>query len=250
MAETNSPAPGAGGYGSGSEGSTSATHRGGNGGSQESGFIGRVRERAAAQLETQKERATDGLGSAARAVRQSTQQLREQHHETVATYVEQAADQIERLAQRLREKDVRGLVDDAQGLARRQPALFVGSAFVVGLVGSRFLKSSAHDEHDAGEYGRPRGYGAPGSARALPSSRSDWRRPGAGELRGTTPGTTAFGTATEDASRGGSGTRGAGGISPERSAPSSTGGSASSPKGSSPKETSRSRRGGPETERF
>lgn len=114
-----------------------------------SGIVNKVRERATAELSSQKDRAFDGLGSVAQAVRQSTQQLRDQQHETIAGYVEQAADQIDRFARQLREKDVTELLDDAQRLARRQPAVFVGSAFALGLVGARFLKSSTrhHDDY-------------------------------------------------------------------------------------------------------
>jgi hypothetical protein len=46
----------------------------------------------------------------------------------------------------LRNKDVGELFQDAQRLARRQPVAFVGAAFVLGLVGARFLKSSSRDE--------------------------------------------------------------------------------------------------------
>jgi len=110
--------------------------------------IGRMRESAAAQLSTQKSKATEGLGSVAKAVRQSTQQLRDQQHDTLAGYVESAADQIERFSERVREKDVTELLDDAQRLARRQPAVFIGSAFMVGLLGVRFLKSSTRGGRD------------------------------------------------------------------------------------------------------
>ena len=110
---------------------------------QPTGIMGRVRNSANAQLSQQKDRATDGLGSVAQAVRQSTQQLREQQHDTIAQYVEQAADQLEKLSARLKEKNVNELVGDAQRFARQRPALFIGSAFAIGLIGSRFFKSSA-----------------------------------------------------------------------------------------------------------
>ena len=126
------------------------------------GMVDRMKDRAAAQINSQKDRATDGLGTVAQAVRQSTQQLRDQHHETVASYVEQAADQIERLSQRLRQKDIGSLLDDAQQLARRQPALFIGSAFALGVICARFLKSSPPPEQRYGAYGAGAG-GASGS---------------------------------------------------------------------------------------
>jgi hypothetical protein len=111
-------------------------------GSNSSGIVGTVRERATAQLNTQKDRATDGLGTIAQAVRQTTGKLREDQQDMVAQYVEKAADQIERLSNNLREKDVSELLADAQRLARRQPALFIGGSFAAGLLAARFLKSS------------------------------------------------------------------------------------------------------------
>jgi ElaB/YqjD/DUF883 family membrane-anchored ribosome-binding protein len=111
-----------------------------------SGIMDRVRERATAQLSTQKDRATDGLGSVAQAVRQSTQHLRENKQDAIANYVEKAADQIDRFSTQLRNRDVGELVNEVQRFARRQPALFVGSAFAVGVIGARFLKSSSDNQ--------------------------------------------------------------------------------------------------------
>lgn len=128
--------------GSSSGATQSATNTTGSGNT----IVGRVRDQATAQLNTQKNKATDGLGSVAHAVRDTTQRLRQENHDTVARYVEQAADQIERFSTRLKDRDVGELVNDAQRLARRQPALFVGGAFAVGLLGARFLKSSAQDD--------------------------------------------------------------------------------------------------------
>jgi hypothetical protein len=119
-----------------------------------SGIVAQVKERATAQLRTQKDRATDGLGSIAQAVRQTTGKLREDQQDIVAQYVEKAADQIERLSNGLRDKDVNELLEDAQRFARRQPALFIGGSFAVGLIAARFLKSSS-DARTANEYRAP-----------------------------------------------------------------------------------------------
>jgi len=117
-------------------------------GTKTNGIVDKVRDTAAAQLTNQKNRATDGLGSVVQAVRQSTQQLRDQDHDVIARYVEQAADQIERVSQQIRNKEVGELMSDVQRLARRQPALFIGGAFALGLIGARFFKSSARDQFD------------------------------------------------------------------------------------------------------
>ncbi|CAN5863829.1 hypothetical protein BH18ACI5_BH18ACI5_28520 [soil metagenome] len=115
----------------------------GNNQSGTAGIAGRVREQAAAQLSKQKDRATEGLGSVADAMRGTTEQLRNNQHDKVAQFAEQAAQQIDRLSERLRNKDVTELLDDAQQLARRKPAMFIGGAFALGLLGARFMKSSA-----------------------------------------------------------------------------------------------------------
>lgn len=118
---------------------------------QSPGLMDRLRDGAASQLGTQKNRATDGVTSVAQAVRQSTQQLRDNRHETIAQYVDQAVDGVERFANRLKEKDVNELVREAQQFARRNPAVFVGTAFGIGVVAARFLKSS--NRGTSGEYG-------------------------------------------------------------------------------------------------
>jgi hypothetical protein len=114
----------------------------GNNGQAGAGLLDKVKQGATAQLSTQKDRATEGIGSVVDAVRQSTQHLRENQHDTIAQYVDQAAGQLERWANQLKEKNVGDLLQEAQQLARRRPAVFIGSAFAVGLLGARFLKSS------------------------------------------------------------------------------------------------------------
>jgi hypothetical protein len=112
------------------------------------GIMDKVRQGATTQLGTQKDKATDGMGTVAEAVRQTSQQLRSQQHDTIANYIDQAAQQLEQFSTRLREKDVGELMRDAQQFARRRPAVFVTSAFALGLLGARFLKSSRDGEYE------------------------------------------------------------------------------------------------------
>lgn len=134
------------------EHSTSTT--GGAGTSR--GVMDRVRETASTQITNQKNRATDGLGSFAQAVRKTSQPLRENQQATIAEYVDKAADQIERFSTRLRERDVKEIVDDVQQFARRQPAVFIGTALAIGVLAARFLKSSSDRDY------RPRPYAGGG----------------------------------------------------------------------------------------
>jgi len=114
----------------------------GNQGGRSTGMGDRIRHTAAAQLTTQKMRATEALGSVAAAIRQSSQPLRDNNQAMLADYAGKAADQLEHVSTRLGERDLTELLDDAKRFARRQPALFVGAAFAAGVLAARFLKSS------------------------------------------------------------------------------------------------------------
>jgi hypothetical protein len=52
------------------------------------------------------------------------------------------ATHVEGVSSYLHAKQFGDVVGDLESFARREPILFAGSAFVVGLLGGRFLKSS------------------------------------------------------------------------------------------------------------
>ena len=132
-----------------------------------------VRDQASSQLENQKERATRGLGNVAQAVRHTTDRMREAGHEGFASYVQQAADQLDGFARGLQNKSLDEVVKDVQLFARRHPALFIGGAFGLGLLGGRFLKSSRDKVRVADRYGSEwSDYGT-----TTPSSRSERQMP-------------------------------------------------------------------------
>ena len=114
--------------------------------------VGQVQQQATARLSGQVGRAAEGLSSLSQAMRSTGGQLREQDQATGAAYAEWLAGQAERAAGYLQGKDLDRLVEDVEGFARRQPALFVGGAFAVGLLAARFLKSSG--QSGSGRTGR------------------------------------------------------------------------------------------------
>lgn len=116
-----------------------------------SNVAGRAGEEVTTRLESGKGRAAEGIGSLAQALRQTSQQLRDQNQTGVTQYLDMAADQVEQFSGYLQSRDVGQIIDQVEDIARRQPALFLGAAFALGVVGARFLKSSS-----------PRGAGASG----------------------------------------------------------------------------------------
>jgi hypothetical protein len=114
--------------------------------------VDQARQQVASRVAGQKDRAAEGLNSVAQALRQTGEQLREQDQQNVTAYIDRAASQVERISTYLQDNDLGQLVDDVERFARRQPALFLGGAFVLGLLGARFLKSSRPYTEPSGAY--------------------------------------------------------------------------------------------------
>lgn len=113
---------------------------------------GQAKEQVTSRLSGQKDQAAQSLGGVAHALRLTGQQLREQDQVGVTTYIDRVASQVEQFSNYIEHHDVGELVGDVERFARRQPALFLGGAFVLGLLGARFLKSSAPQRYQPGSY--------------------------------------------------------------------------------------------------
>jgi hypothetical protein len=123
-------------------------------------LAGKARQQASTQISGQKERATEGLSGISSALHQTSQNLRGSNQDVIADYIDDAAGYVDEFTDYLRQRSVGDLLDEAQRLARREPALFIGGAFVLGLLGARFLKSSSpssgyygQDSYRSGYYG-------------------------------------------------------------------------------------------------
>ena len=101
------------------------------------------RQKAAGQLATRKEQAAGQIEGISRALRQTSEQLREQDQGSIGKYAEQGADQADRLANFLHEKEGDELIGEIEDFARNRTAVFLGGAFVLGVAAARFIKSSS-----------------------------------------------------------------------------------------------------------
>lgn len=156
------------------------------------GVMDQVKQQASTRVNEQKARAAEGLGSVASAIRQASEQLRSEN-KTLAEYSDKAVDQIQLFADRIRDKEPAEMLRDLERFARRNPAAFVGSAFLLGLGLARFLKSTnsedrsvTHRDSDFGGVGMPRG-GASGTDFSRPD---DFTGNPGGLSTGSMPGVT------------------------------------------------------------
>lgn len=109
-----------------------------------------AQEQAKTAITERKDMAATRLTSVAEALRQTGTQLRGQEEDWMARYSNQAADQVENFAGYLENHNVEDLVREAEDFARRQPELFLGGAFTLGLLVARFFKSSR--QHNGSRY--------------------------------------------------------------------------------------------------
>lgn len=114
-----------------------------------------VTEKAAGKLDEQRSTLSGGLSAVADSVRQVSTNLGSSKTdsglaEAAAKYTDSAARKIEDVAGYFENKDVRAMARDVESFARRNPAIFIGAAFGLGLLVARFLKSTTPDRYDAG----------------------------------------------------------------------------------------------------
>jgi len=92
---------------------------------------------------------------------------------TISNFADTAAEQADRLAAYLRETDARQMLNAVEDAARRQPLLFLGGAFVLGVAAARLLKAGAPQRQRTG-YGAYSATG-PGGRNGLEDHPSEGR---------------------------------------------------------------------------
>jgi hypothetical protein len=113
----------------------------------------KVKEQASSQISSQKDRAAEGLGNVADAIRQTGEQLRKNEQAApVAQYTDQLAQGVEMVSNYLRSRSIPDIFNEVERFARREPALFLGGALTLGLLGGRFLRSSSTSSNQSQTY--------------------------------------------------------------------------------------------------
>ncbi len=168
-------------------------------------LLSQVRGQAASQVDQQRQTLASGIQAVAQAFQTMGQELRQKESGPIGDYAAQIGEaiggQVEQVATFLRERDLNQLLSDTESFARRSPAVFLGSAFVLGVAASRFLKSSRSSSSTAGGVVSGSGPTTPGAQLALPpastpSSTTSVSTPSATARPTPTPSTTAPVTTT------------------------------------------------------
>jgi hypothetical protein len=97
---------------------------------------------ARSRLDEGRRSAAATLSSVATSLMQSGSQLRSDREMLAGEYIEKAAHGLDRAAQYVQNADLGALAGDVEAFARRRPAVFIGSAFALGLLAGRLLRSA------------------------------------------------------------------------------------------------------------
>lgn len=101
---------------------------------------------ASSKIDEQKSSLASGLADVAESIRQIGESFGDGKQPTgvaklTSNYGNTLADKVEQYSNYLDKKDLGEMMNDVEGFAHRNPALFLGAAFALGVVAARFLKS-------------------------------------------------------------------------------------------------------------
>lgn len=157
-----------------------------------------------------KDRAAEQVSNFAGSLRDAARKLEEGDGGATALgrYATTAADQVERVSQYLRDRDLNSFVRDAETFARRHPDVFLGGTFIAGLILARFFKAS--DRRNEGDYNetawQSAGYATAGTTGSYGAYDAQDRGTYGGSSYGNTAyGNTSYGNTYNSPTYGGSG---------------------------------------------
>ena len=145
-------------------------------GQQVGDSVGQLAERATGiglmQADKGRTVAADGVGRVAESIRRVSLDMQAEQP-AIASAAQTAADQAERVAAYLRTTNAREILTTVENAARRQPLLFLGGAFVLGVAASRVFKAAGGGSESTNQAKVGRGQ-ANGSYQATVPSDREW----------------------------------------------------------------------------
>jgi len=131
---------------------------------QASHAISDIKEEATSAYIAQRDRVVESLTALASALKMTSQNLTKDAAGStqdgnaamaLGPFVEEAADRISQSATFLRDRDMSSLMHEAQTLAKKQPLLFLGAMFGVGIAGARMFKGMSESGNSSSASSEP-----------------------------------------------------------------------------------------------
>jgi hypothetical protein len=107
-----------------------------------------ARDSATDSLSRSRHETADRMTGIASAFRRTSESLRSEQQDRLANLTDTVAEQVVLFSSYLRDHDLGDVRSDVENLARRQPAVAIGAALVLGMLGARFLKSSQRNQDE------------------------------------------------------------------------------------------------------
>ena len=114
-------------------------------------IAGRAADLGIQQADRGREMAAEGLDKVASSVRRLSTDMQFDQPQ-IANVAMTAADKADEVARYLRDTDARQIISNVEDTARRQPLLFIGGAFLLGLAASRLIKAGSPDTAKAEQF--------------------------------------------------------------------------------------------------
>jgi hypothetical protein len=114
-----------------------------------------ARDRVREQVDQRSTQAGEQAGSAAQALRDASQKLREDGNEPVAKGMERVADRVESAGGWLRDSDGDAILRDVEDFGRRNPLAVIAGGVAIGFAASRLLKASSRRRYDTSSRSGP-----------------------------------------------------------------------------------------------
>lgn len=104
--------------------------------------VSQFKEHGEKYFDQNKTRTADCMGRFSDSLRSTADRFEAQEDPNIAHYARLVAGKLDEAASYVRQRDLSGLRQDTENLAREHPVLFFGGLFALGLATARFLKAS------------------------------------------------------------------------------------------------------------
>ena len=103
-------------------------------------------DRIHSEVDARKGNAAEQARSVSSAIQTASGQLDESAPTWLKSAFQQGADQIQRFAETIEQKDSRQILNEVQNFARERPALFLGACAAAGFAAARIFKASGEEQ--------------------------------------------------------------------------------------------------------